>query len=57
MGMLVNGEWKVVWYDTSSSEGRFVREDARFRNWVTPDGAAGPSGEAGFAATSGRYHL
>ena len=57
MGMLVNGEWKDVWYDTSSSEGRFVREDARFRNWVTPDCAAGPSGEAGFAATSGRYHL
>ena len=57
MGMLVNGEWKDVWYDTKASNGRFVREDAHFRNWVTADGAAGPSGESGFAAESGRYHL
>ncbi len=57
MGMLVNGEWKDVWYDTEASGGRFVREDARFRNWVTSDGSPGPSGDGGFAAESGRYHL
>ena len=43
--------------DTSETGGRFVRRDAAFRNWVTPDGAAGPSGEGGFAAAAGRYHL
>ncbi len=57
MGMLVNGEWRDVWYDTESNEGKFVREDARFRNWVTADGAPGPSGEGGFSAEPGRYHL
>ncbi|MBW6506310.1 MAG: glutathione S-transferase family protein [Rhodobacteraceae bacterium] len=57
MGMLVDGKWHSVWYDTSASGGAFVRTTAQFRNWVTPDGSAGPSGEGGFAATSGRYHL
>ncbi len=55
MGMLVNGEWQDVWYDTKSSGGRFVREDARFRNWLTADGAPGENGEGGFAAEAGRY--
>ena len=40
-----------------SSGGRFVRNEAQFRNWVTPDGAPGPSGEGGFKAEAGRYHL
>ncbi|NCF19453.1 MAG: glutathione S-transferase family protein [Haliea sp.] len=57
MGMLVEGKWQDVWYDTGSSGGRFVREDARFRNWVTADGGPGPTGRGGFAAESGRYHL
>ncbi|PKP69107.1 MAG: glutathione-dependent reductase [Alphaproteobacteria bacterium HGW-Alphaproteobacteria-4] len=57
MGMLVDGKWQSAWYDTSASGGAFVRTTAQFRNWVTPDGSAGPSGEAGFAAASGRYHL
>jgi putative glutathione S-transferase len=57
MGMLVNGEWQDVWYDTKSSGGRFIREDARFRNWITADGSAAPTGEGGFEAASGRYHL
>ncbi|HKJ53868.1 MAG TPA: glutathione S-transferase family protein, partial [Gammaproteobacteria bacterium] len=38
-------------------EGEFVRAVSGFRNWVTPDGAAGPSGAGGFAAEAGRYHL
>jgi glutathionyl-hydroquinone reductase len=57
MGQLVDGKWQDVWYDTKSSSGRFVRDDARFRNWITPDGKPGPNGEAGFAAEEGRYHL
>ena len=38
-------------------EGRFVRPTTRYRNWITADGSAGPSGEGGFAAARGRYHL
>lgn len=57
MGKLVNGEWAPVWYDTAESGGEFVRDTSKFRNWITPDGSAGPSGEGGFAAESGRYHL
>ena len=54
MGKLINGQWSREWYDTASSGGHFVRDTARFRNWVTADGSAGPSGDAGFAAESGR---
>jgi putative glutathione S-transferase len=57
MGLLVDGEWRTDWYDTGKSGGRFVRDTARFRNWITPDGAPGPSGEDGFRAEAGRYHL
>jgi len=57
MGLLVNGNWVDQWYDTSKSGGKFVRSDAQFRNWITPDGSAGPSGTGGFAAEPGRYHL
>ncbi|MCE0505991.1 glutathione S-transferase family protein [Roseivivax sp. GX 12232] len=57
MGKLVNGEWKDQWYDTSKTGGKFVRSETKFRNWITPDGSAGPSGEGGFPAASGRYHL
>ncbi|WP_244829271.1 glutathione S-transferase family protein [Caballeronia sp. TF1N1] len=57
MGLLVDGQWQDKWYDTKSTGGRFVRKDAAFRNWVTADGAPGPSGEGGFKAEAGRYHL
>lgn len=57
MGVLVDGEWQNTWYDTSASGGKFERSAAKFRNWVTEDGSAGISGEAGFPAQSGRYHL
>ena len=57
MGLLVDGQWRDVWYDTSQSGGRFVREDAQFRHWVTADGSPGVSGEGGFTAAPGRYHL
>ncbi len=57
MGQLVDGVWQDVWYDTKSHGGAFVRNDAGFRNWITADGSAGPSGTGGFKAESGRYHL
>lgn len=57
MGRLVNGVWSTEWYDTASTGGRFVRQDASFRNWITADGAPGPSGTGGFRAEPGRYHL
>ena len=57
MGLLIDGKWSTTWYDTDKTEGRFVRETASFRNWITPDGLAGPTGTAGFSAESGRYHL
>ncbi len=57
MGLLVDGKWQDKWYDTKSSGGKFERSAAQFRNWVTADGTAGPSGQAGFKAESGRYHL
>ena len=57
MGMLVDGQWQDVWYDTESSGGRFERERSRFRHWITADGSAGPEGGAGFTAEGGRYHL
>ncbi|WP_043319890.1 glutathione S-transferase family protein [Microbulbifer sp. HZ11] len=57
MGLLVNGEWKDKWYDTDKSGGEFEREAAQLRNWITADGSAGPSGEGGFEAEKGRYHL
>jgi len=57
MGQLVDGIWQDVWYDTKSTGGSFKRSEAKFRNWITADGAAGPTGEAGFKAESGRYHL
>ena len=57
MGLLVDGIWHDHWYDTKSAKGRFERKASQFRNWITPDGAPGPSGEGGFAAQAGRYHL
>ena len=57
MGLLIDGQWHDQWYDTQASGGRFERSAALFRNWVTPDGAAGPTGSSGFKAEPGRYHL
>lgn len=57
MGLLVDGHWKTDWYDTSKTRGAFKRSIAGFRNWITPDGTAGPSDKDGYKAESGRYHL
>lgn len=57
--MLVNGKWSADWHPVQASDGKggFVRQTSSFRNWVTPDGAPGPTGEGGFKAEPGRYHL
>lgn len=57
--MLVNGKWKDNWQPVQAKddEGRFVRQTSSFRNWITPDGAPGPTGAGGFKAETGRYHL
>lgn len=57
MGHLVDGVWKDQWYDTKSTGGAFKRSTSGYRNWITADGSAGPTGESGFKAESGRYHL
>jgi putative glutathione S-transferase len=57
MGMLVDGVWQDVWYDTSETKGHFKRAASQFRNWVTVDGSVGPTGVGGFMAEAGRYHL
>lgn len=64
MGKLVEGKWlndeqllafKQQQY--KESNGRFQRSTSVFRNWITADGSAGISGEAGFKADPNRYHL
>jgi putative glutathione S-transferase len=58
MGLLVEGVWRDDSFDTERMrDGRFVRRKTRFHHWITPDGSPGPSGEGGFPAESGRYHL
>ena len=57
--MLVDGKWSADWQPVQAKDakGGFVRQESSFRNWVTPDGSPGPTGEGGFAAEAGRYHL
>ena len=57
MGMLIKGELVDNWLDKEIDEGEFKRMESTFRHWITADGSAGPSGEAGFRAEAGRYHL
>lgn len=57
MGRLMDGVWRDEWYATEASGGAFVRDTARYRNWVTADGRPGPTGRGGFPAQAGRYHL
>jgi len=55
MGLLVDGVWQQE--APRTKDGQFIRPATHFRNWVTADGGAGPTGEAGFKAEPGRYHL
>ncbi|MEX2516603.1 MAG: glutathione S-transferase family protein [Gammaproteobacteria bacterium] len=51
MGLLIEGVWHDKWYDTEANDGRFVREDSQFRNWISADG------HTGFQTEANRYHL
>lgn len=57
MGLLQDGKWVDKWYETKSTGGHFIRKAPQFRNWITADSSAGPSGQGGFKAEAGRYHL
>ncbi|MAK90203.1 MAG: glutathione-dependent reductase [Oleibacter sp.] len=57
--MLVDGKWDQEWKAVQSKDedGRFIRQTSTFRHWITADGSAGATGDAGFKAEKGRYHL
>ena len=57
--MLVNGKWSETWQPIQAKDekGGFVRRESQFRNWITADGTPGPTGDGGFPAAAGRYHL
>jgi glutathionyl-hydroquinone reductase len=57
MGRLVDGVWQDEQHMERTPTGRFLRPMTRFRNWITEDGSAGPTGEGGFRAAPNRYHL
>src|SRR5712671_6586452 len=57
MGLLVDGVWQDEEQAVRTQDGHFVRPITRYRGWITPDGKPGPSGNGGFAAARGRYHL
>lgn len=51
MGLLIDGQWHDQWYDTSKTQGRFVRQDSSFRHSISQD----PNAE--FPFEPNRYHL
>lgn len=57
--MLIDGKWTADWQPVQAKDkdGRFVRQTSSFRNWITPDGRPGPTGDGGFEAEGGRYRL
>lgn len=57
MGLLIDGQWRQEAPDDRNDKGRYNRRVSVFRNWITADGGAGPSGRGGFQAAPGRYHL
>jgi glutathionyl-hydroquinone reductase len=57
MGSMIDGRWHPIDESSVTTDGSFVRKGSLFRNWVTANGSAGPSGKEGFKAQPGRYHL
>lgn len=57
--MLVNGKWSATWQPVQAKDtnGAFIRQVSQFRNWISVDSLPGPTGEGGFPAETGRYHL
>ena len=43
--MLVHGKWTADWHPVQAKdyERRFVRQQSSVRNWITADGAPGPT--------------
>jgi glutathionyl-hydroquinone reductase len=56
MGLMINGAWQEH-EPERAGDGHFERPTTSFRNWITPDGRPGPTGQDGFRAVAGRYHL
>jgi glutathionyl-hydroquinone reductase len=57
MSLLIDGKLRSEWLEEETEAGEFIRKESQFRHWITPDGTPGPTGEGGFEAVSGRYHL
>ena len=56
MGIMVDGKWRADG-TFPTTQGHFVRAQTGFRHWVTRSGEPGPTGDGGFKAEPGRYHL
>jgi len=54
---MINGKLENDWFETQQESGEYIRKDSQFRNWITVDGSAGPTGKKGFMAEPDRYHL
>ncbi len=48
MGLLVEGKWVDQWYDTKSTDGKFIRKESSFRDFI---------GSGKFPVEKERYHL
>ena len=57
MGVMIDGVWHVEEPAKNDASGAFKRADSVLRSWVTAGGDAGPSGQGGYKAEAGRYHL
>ncbi|MEJ6398855.1 glutathione S-transferase family protein [Yoonia sp. 208BN28-4] len=57
MGYMTGGIYHLGDPPSSDQGGTFERAKSTMRHWITPDGAAGPTGDAGFTPDHDRYHL
>ena len=57
MGILVDGVWQEDNLIKNKEDGKFIRPDSAFRDWITTDGSPGPEGQKASPAEKGRYHL
>ena len=58
MGRMIDGVYHTEEDATATSKsGAWERAPSVVRNWITPDGSPGPTGDGGFEAAVGRYHL
>ena len=57
MGLLIDGQWADKWYDTEATQGKFVRSESAFRNWIVSNADYDATNKTHFPAVAGRYHL